>query len=481
MPPKSRTNGKLQPEQQRKPAAGGLYLSLRALEGLKSYAYKPSGYTVLDDLHQPVWNYITNNWLPLWLAPNLITLMGLWALLAAYALGVKYLPEFAGPAPAWLPAVKCVGAGGGCGVWCAGRFCWLIQETAHVRLLCAMEEDTYARSRCDAMAVHLVLMGVACTLQIPQGWFLIASTFCVFGPWLLAHWEEYHTGIMVYGNGYFGVTEANYAVVALHLWGFLMGQQGWLWRPFAALARSSLVQAALPRFAVSLLAQLQLNQQCSCREGNRQMLVQRCSSCAAAAGRAAHAPGRGCKEARQAAACQAAPSRLFHPLCPALPCRLVVLPVCSLAVLTGGQQILRVFRLAGSKQLEHTTLPKREHGHKQLGKAAAAAHIAQLAVFFALGAAMLGLAAPQLPGQARVANATFGILYALQATKLIMAHMAKEPYEVGNHFLPFADAVLLNYSVCAVSLALYLHYVVSMVREICAFLCIPCLTVRKVD
>ena len=119
--------------------------------------------------------------------------------------------------------------------------------------------------------------------------------------------------------------------------------------------------------------------------------------------------------------------------------------------------------------------------------------------------------------------------------------------QVGNHFLPFADAVLLNYSVCAgghvqppwhtvscvvglfqegfvsllcrlegllralcchaslvlscmrnrllppystslclpsfpaVSLALYLHYVVSMVREICAFLCIPCLTVRKVD
>lgn len=67
-----------------------------------------------------------------------------------------------------------------------------------------------------------------------------------------------------------------------------------------------------------------------------------------------------------------------------------------------------------SLQLEHTTLPKREHGHKQLGKAAAVAHIAQLLLFFTLGAAMLGLAAPQLPGQARVANATFGILYALQ-------------------------------------------------------------------
>lgn len=70
--------------------------------------------------------------------------------------------------------------------------------------------------------------------------------------------------------------------------------------------------------------------------------------------------------------------------------------------------------LPPAPQLEHTTLPKREHGHKQLGKAAAAAHIAQLGLFFALGAAMLGLATPQQPGQARVANATFGILYALQ-------------------------------------------------------------------
>lgn len=32
------------------------YLSQRSLEGLRSYAYKPCGYTYLDELHQPVWN-----------------------------------------------------------------------------------------------------------------------------------------------------------------------------------------------------------------------------------------------------------------------------------------------------------------------------------------------------------------------------------------------------------------------------------------
>ena len=31
-------------------------LSKRALEGLRSYQYKPAGYTVLDDWHQPFWN-----------------------------------------------------------------------------------------------------------------------------------------------------------------------------------------------------------------------------------------------------------------------------------------------------------------------------------------------------------------------------------------------------------------------------------------
>jgi hypothetical protein len=32
------------------------FLSDRALRGLQNYKYKPAGYTILDDLHQPVWN-----------------------------------------------------------------------------------------------------------------------------------------------------------------------------------------------------------------------------------------------------------------------------------------------------------------------------------------------------------------------------------------------------------------------------------------
>ena len=35
-------------------------------------------------------------------------------------------------------------------------------------------------------------------------------------PWGFAHWEEYHDGTMLYGNGVWGITEANYALVILH-------------------------------------------------------------------------------------------------------------------------------------------------------------------------------------------------------------------------------------------------------------------------
>lgn len=400
------------------------YLTSRGLEGLKSYQYKPSGYTILDELHQPVWNYITNNWLPMWLAPNLITLLGLFALLLSYVVAAVHLPEFAGTAPLWLYFSSAFAV-----------FFYL-----HMDCLDGKQARRTKNSSplgqlfdhgCDALAVHLVLMNVACSLNVPMGWRMISGTYCVMVPWIMAHWEEYHTGTMVYGNGYMGVTEANYSVVMMHLITCAIRPQTWLVHPFAALMSSSVAQALLPGFVTKLVSQIQLND-------------------------------------------------------------LAVLWISSMAVMLLCQQVERVFRLSGTQQLEHTTLPKREQGHKQLGKQHAASHLLQLLLMFALGGMLLMLPHPA-PGQGRVVMGTFGVIYAMQATKLIMAHMSKEPFEVAawplvamaaqiaNHFLGWLDPVLLGYSVNAVVVAGYLHYVISMINEICAFLKIPCLTVRKVD
>lgn len=45
--------------------------------------------------------------------------------------------------------------------------------------------------------------------------------------WILAQWEEYHTGIMLYGNSFYGVLEANYSISAIHILTYFVGPQLW--------------------------------------------------------------------------------------------------------------------------------------------------------------------------------------------------------------------------------------------------------------
>lgn len=100
-------------------------LTPRALQGLKNYQYKSGGYTWLDEIHTPIWNGISHirfhsicrhqtsdaddrrcqlsrwcagvvNYLPVWLAPNLITLIGIFGLVIAYLVTLYHLPGLAG-------------------------------------------------------------------------------------------------------------------------------------------------------------------------------------------------------------------------------------------------------------------------------------------------------------------------------------------------------------------------------------------------
>lgn len=109
--------------------------------------------------------------------------------------------------------------------------------------------------------------------------------------------------------------------------------------------------------------------------------------------------------------------------------------ICSMAVMLAYEQVTRVFRLAGSKQLEHTTLPKREQGHKQLGRGHAMAHLAQLVATFVLGAALMSLP-PAGPNGARVAMGTFGIVFALQVRAGRRALTARGGLQACTHAMP---------------------------------------------
>jgi ethanolaminephosphotransferase len=94
------------------------------------------------------------------------------------------------------------------------------------------------------------------------------------------------------------------------------------------------------------------------------------------------------------------------------------------------------------------------------------------------------------PSAARSVMSTFGIVYAWEATQMIVAHMTKEPIVTTwwptammalaylNTHLAALDPALIPFLINIAVVAGYLHYVTSVVNEICAFLDINCLTIK---
>lgn len=61
---------------------------------------------------------------------------------------------------------------------------------------------------------------------------------CVQITFYLAQWEEYHTGTMSCGNGYFGVTEGQFVLMLIHLVSAMWGIRIWDMQPVAEVSMS---------------------------------------------------------------------------------------------------------------------------------------------------------------------------------------------------------------------------------------------------
>jgi len=374
----------------------------------RSHAHAPPAHPPLD---------ITANYLPPWLAPNLITLTGLITLLASYVVIAYHDVDFSGGSPRWNYLVAGV-----------GLFVYL-----HLDCLDGKQARKTGTSSplgqlfdhgCDAFAVHLVLLMMMTSMQLAHDWKVVVAMLYVFIPWWLAHWEEYHTGVMVYGSGMWGVTEALYAVFCIHIYTYVAGPSGWSWRPFAG----SFTAADLK-------------------------------------------------------------DNIFSQTLAAMPLNEVLLLACGVAAVgLATQQIGKVYRLSGSKLLAKTTLPPEERGDKQLGHWAATSHLLQI-LWTCVGCGAL-LMLPMVPGHhVRVLFEIHGVNYAFQATRLILSHMAKVPFEIAlrpnlligallaNHVVRVVDPVWAAYAVLAGISVEYLVYVFRVIGEICRYLGIHALRI----
>lgn len=80
---------------------------------------------------------------------------------------------------------------------------------------------------CDALSTVFNVLSAAATVQVGAGYraFIVLSS--VSTTFYLAQWEEYHTGVMTCGNGWYGVTEGQLSLVLFHILAAVFGAGFW--------------------------------------------------------------------------------------------------------------------------------------------------------------------------------------------------------------------------------------------------------------
>ena len=73
-------------------------ISQEGLEALSNYKYRPGAYTPLDLLLNPYWEAVTAR-LPMWVAPNLLTLLGSLFIILPYSLTLAHDTSLSRPVP----------------------------------------------------------------------------------------------------------------------------------------------------------------------------------------------------------------------------------------------------------------------------------------------------------------------------------------------------------------------------------------------
>lgn len=184
----------------------GPILSEREIKGLKEHKYSSSCSSLLDPLMQKFWNWFVLL-VPLWVAPNLITMVGLLVNIITTLILVYYCPTATEVAPWWSTA-SCA----------AGLF---IYQT-----LDAIDGKQARRTKtssplgelfdhgCDSLSTVFVSLASCCATRIGlyPAWLMFQ---CITASTLfyVAHWQTYVTGTLMFG--YIDVTEGQVIVMGI--------------------------------------------------------------------------------------------------------------------------------------------------------------------------------------------------------------------------------------------------------------------------
>ena len=177
-----------------------LSLTEAGVEAIANHKYKSGKYTFLDNFLQPFWNFLTDL-LPMWLAPNMVTLIGAMHCGVSYFVSWYYSPNFNNQLPDWV-------------VFLSG-YCTIAYYTFD-----CMDGKQARRTGQSSPLGQLFDHGFDCICNLAHlssqaGYLVMGGTYWFLGlqgslffAFFMAQWEEYYTGSLPHAMGNFGVTGA---------------------------------------------------------------------------------------------------------------------------------------------------------------------------------------------------------------------------------------------------------------------------------
>lgn len=198
--------------------AACLKLTPTGLNALTHHKYVPGTYTPLDNWMNPAWFYLCEL-LPVWLAPNAVTLLGFVPMAFSYVITWLASPTCSEPVPAWVALFS------GLSVLFYQTLDALDGKQAR-RTGTASPVGQLFDHGFDALACLCHHSVVAAVFLVGPGKLTVFSLSLFQSAFFTAQWMEQHTGVLQTACGPFGVTETQFGAAGLAFVAAALGPKG---------------------------------------------------------------------------------------------------------------------------------------------------------------------------------------------------------------------------------------------------------------
>ncbi|XP_037037896.1 cholinephosphotransferase 1 isoform X3 [Bradysia coprophila] len=193
------------------------------LKRLSEHKYACTNISILDPILQPWWCFLVSK-MPLWLAPNLLTILGLFVNVLTTLILVFYSPNAREEPPRWASALCALGL-------------FIYQSLDAIDGKQARRTNSSSPlgelfdHGCDSISTVFVALSACISVRLgfyPKWMFF--QCFCAMTLFYCAHWQTYVSGTLRFGK--VDVTEAQCTIMAIHMISAIFGPNIWMAKVF---------------------------------------------------------------------------------------------------------------------------------------------------------------------------------------------------------------------------------------------------------